>query len=144
MLRKNGCPEDFISEDLWLPAYLLVMLGFEIKQEFFNNAKMATELLFVTNKSDIFYKEMTMNVRSGIKESEKHKMTVPALQSAIKILSRSDKFRMVQFILYELAEEESSSLLENGKEYPIWSPYNAHEAAEILLKELDRNRGYEK
>lgn len=105
---------------------------------------MAIELLFGINKSDTFYREMTMNIRSSIEESGKHKMTIPALQSAIKILSRSDKFHMVQFILYELAEEESSSLLENGKEYPIWSPYNAHEAAEILLKELDRNRVYEK
>ncbi len=85
-----------------------------------------------------------MNVRSSIKESGKHKNPIPTLHSAIKLLSRSDKFRLVQFILYELAEEESSSLLENGKEYPIWSPYNAHDAAGILLNELDRNRVYEK
>lgn len=35
------------------------------------------------------------------------------------------------------AEEESSLLLKNGEEYPIWSPYNAHEAAETLIEELD-------
>jgi hypothetical protein len=67
-------------------------------------------------------------------------MGLPQLQSAIKILSRSDKYRLVQFILYELAEEESASLLKNGKEYPVWSPYNAHDAAGILLNELDRHR----
>ncbi|OQX28322.1 MAG: hypothetical protein BWK80_00920 [Desulfobacteraceae bacterium IS3] len=67
-------------------------------------------------------------------------MNMPQLQSAVKKLSRSDKFRLVQFILYELAEEESSSLLKNGKEYPVWSPYNAHEAAETLLDELDKHR----
>jgi len=27
--------------------------------------------------------------------------------------------------------------LKNGEEYPIWSPYNAHEAAETLIEELD-------
>jgi hypothetical protein len=63
------------------------------------------------------------------------------LQSAVKTLSRSDKFRLVQFILYELAEEESSNLLKNGGEYPVWSPYNAHNAAETLLNELDRHKG---
>ncbi len=73
-------------------------------------------------------------------------MGLPQLQSAIQTLSRSDKFRLVHFILYELAEEDSSSLLENGKEYPIWSPYNAHDAAEILLNELDKHKvtSYEK
>lgn len=96
------------------------------------------------NRAHPAKEEETMNVRSSIKASGKHKITIPTLQSAIKILSRSDKFRLVQFILCELAEEESSSLLENGREYPIWSPYNAHDAAGILLKELDRNRVYEK
>lgn len=71
-------------------------------------------------------------------------MELSQLQSAIKILSRNEKFRLVQFIICELAGEESSSMLKNGKEYPIWSPYNAHDAAEILLKELDRNRVCEK
>ncbi len=66
-------------------------------------------------------------------------MGLPQLQSAIKILSRSEKFRLVQFIIYELAEEESSSMLKNGKEYPVWSPYNADDAAGILLNELDKH-----
>lgn len=68
-------------------------------------------------------------------------MGLPQLQSTIKILSRTEKFRLVQFIINELAEEESSSMLKNGKEYPIWSPYNAHEAAETLLNELDKHNG---
>jgi len=67
-------------------------------------------------------------------------MGLPQLQSAIKILSRSEKFRLVQFIICELAEEESSFILKNGQEYPIWSPYNAHEAAQALLNELDKNK----
>jgi len=55
-------------------------------------------------------------------------------------LSRSDKFRLVQFILDDLSEEELSFPMKNGGEYPIWSPYNAHEAAEILLNELDKHK----
>jgi hypothetical protein len=54
-------------------------------------------------------------------------------------LSRGEKFRLVQFVLHELAEEESPLLLKNGEEYPIWSPYNAHEAAETLLNELGKH-----
>jgi len=61
------------------------------------------------------------------------------IEKTIKRLSRNDKFRLVQFILSDLAEEECSGMLKNGAEYPIWSPYNAHEAAETLMNELNKH-----
>ena len=67
-------------------------------------------------------------------------MRLPELHTAVKTLSRNDKFRLVQFILSELAEEDSHSMLKNGNEYPVWSPYNANHAAEILLHELNKHK----
>ena len=55
------------------------------------------------------------------------------MEKTVKRLSRNDKFRLVQFILSDLAEEEGSAMLKNGEEYPVCSPYNAHEAAETLM-----------
>jgi len=60
-------------------------------------------------------------------------------EKTVKRLSRNDKFRLVQFILSDLAEEESAVILKNGEEYPVWSPYNAHEAAETLTNELNKH-----
>ncbi|MBF0228744.1 MAG: hypothetical protein HQK63_04020 [Desulfamplus sp.] len=66
-------------------------------------------------------------------------MRLPELKSAITTLSKIEKFSLIQFIIYDLAkEEESLSMLKNGNEYPIWSPYNADDAAAILLNELDK------
>ena len=45
----------------------------------------------------------------------------------------------MQFIISELAKEESI-ILKDGEEYPIWSPYNAIEAAEILFHKLQNEK----
>ncbi len=66
------------------------------------------------------------------------------IEKTVKRLSRNDKFRLVQFILSDLAEEECAVILKNGEEYPVWSPYNAQpynaqEAAETLMNELNKH-----
>ena len=50
-------------------------------------------------------------------------------------LPRVDKFRVVQFLTSELAQEETGPLLPNG-EYAIWSPHDAAEAAATLTQYL--------
>src|SRR3989442_11617010 len=45
---------------------------------------------------------------------------------ALHELPRSDKFRAVQFLTAELALGDDGLL--PGGEYPIWSPYEAHDA----------------
>ncbi len=71
-------------------------------------------------------------------------MNLNELQSAVKKLSRLDQLSLIQFITYELAKQEHSVIIENGKEYPVWSPYDASEAAAILLDELKKeNISYE-
>lgn len=47
-----------------------------------------------------------------------------------------NKFRLVQELIAELAQEEG---LAEG-EYPVWSPYDAHEAVVTLLQLLEQDK----
>ena len=53
----------------------------------------------------------------------------------LRALDRSEKLHVLQVLVSELAQEEQKSL-RAGMSYPIWSPYDAHEAAETMLKLL--------
>lgn len=57
------------------------------------------------------------------------------LLPTLRELTHSDKLRIMQFLVLELAREEGV-VLDAGTQYPLWSPYNAFEAADALLKEL--------
>jgi hypothetical protein len=57
------------------------------------------------------------------------------LISTLKGLSRSDKFCIMQLLISELAQQEAD-LIKPNQAYPIWSPYDAHEAADTMLKVL--------
>ena len=61
-------------------------------------------------------------------------MKLAELLPALHELPRADKFRAVQFLTAELAQGEGS--LSPGAEYPVWSPYEAHEAAATLTQYL--------
>jgi hypothetical protein len=60
-------------------------------------------------------------------------MSLAELLPAIQALPRPDKFRLVQELIAELAQEEGIA----AGEYPIWSPYDAHEAAGVLMQLLE-------
>ena len=63
-------------------------------------------------------------------------MSLAELRPLIKILPSSDKFRLVQELVAELAQEEG---LTEG-EYPVWSPYDAHEAAATLMQLVEQDK----
>ncbi len=67
-------------------------------------------------------------------------MSLVELQSSVKILSRVEKLSLIQFIVSELAKEEGSTIFKNGGVYPIWSPYDAFEAADTLYNELKKEK----
>lgn len=50
-------------------------------------------------------------------------------------LSRAEKLHVMQFLVSELAQEESD-LFKPGMAYPVRSPYDAHEAADAMLEVL--------
>lgn len=64
-------------------------------------------------------------------------MSLAELLPSVRALPRSDKFRLVQQLIAELAQEEG---LAEG-DYPVWSPYEAHEAAAVLMALLKQEEG---
>jgi hypothetical protein len=67
-------------------------------------------------------------------------MTVQELLPLVKRLTRPDKLRLMQTLLYDLAQEEGVSLpgpdelLLAEQTYPNWSPTTAYSAADVLLQ----------
>lgn len=65
-------------------------------------------------------------------------MALNELLEAARELDRADKLRMMQFLLAELAKDESVDLQE--VEYPIWTPLGAYEAAQTLSDMLKASK----
>lgn len=63
-------------------------------------------------------------------------MSVAELLPTLKELNRSDKVRVMQFLVSELGGAEEALVVPGG-EYPIWSPYDAYDAAEKMLAVLN-------
>ena len=64
-------------------------------------------------------------------------MPLAELKSKIQELSRVDKLRLTQFLATELVkEEDATNFFVADREYPIWSPYNCSEAANVLMNLL--------
>jgi len=61
-------------------------------------------------------------------------MSINELLPSLRDLDRADKFRAMQFLIHELAKEEA---LLNKTSYPVWSPYDSFEAANVLLEALN-------
>ena len=57
------------------------------------------------------------------------------LLPTLRTLPRADKLYLMQFLVSELAQEESD-LLKPGLAYSMWSPYDAVEAADTMLTML--------
>ncbi|HEY2154117.1 MAG TPA: hypothetical protein VGH33_00705 [Isosphaeraceae bacterium] len=62
-------------------------------------------------------------------------MNLGELLPAIQGLSRAEKIRLIQALADELAGEEGITIV-SGSTFPVWSPHNAHDAAETLLEAL--------
>ncbi len=66
-------------------------------------------------------------------------MVSSELISTLKGLNRSDKFYIMQLLISELAQQEVD-LIKPDQAYPVWSPYDAVEAADTMLKVFNPNR----
>ncbi|WP_228060166.1 hypothetical protein [Plectonema radiosum] len=56
--------------------------------------------------------------------------------SQVQELSKIDKLRLMQFLATELVKEEDAKFFVANQEYPVWSPYNCSEAANVLMNLL--------
>jgi hypothetical protein len=61
---------------------------------------------------------------------------ITELLPKVQALPKADKLRLMQFLVSELAREEGVTLLQPDTDYPIWTPYNAFDAATTLLNAL--------
>ena len=62
-------------------------------------------------------------------------MTTAELMPLLRQLSRAEKLHVMQCLVSDLAQDESD-LIRQDMSYPIWSPYDAFEAADTMLKVL--------
>ena len=58
------------------------------------------------------------------------------LVEQLRGLNRVDKLQVIQLLAADLANEETNLIIE-GASYPVWSPYDAVEAANIMLESLN-------
>ncbi len=63
-------------------------------------------------------------------------MPLAELMSKIQELPKIDKLRLMQFLATELVKEEDVNFFVANQEYPVWSPYNCSEAANVLMNLL--------
>lgn len=66
-------------------------------------------------------------------------MVSSELLNTLQGLDRADKLYIVQVLVSELAQQESE-LLQSGQSYPVWSPYDAFEAANTMLEVLQASK----
>ncbi|ALB40845.1 MULTISPECIES: hypothetical protein [unclassified Anabaena] len=62
-------------------------------------------------------------------------MVSTEILNSLHTLSRADKLYIMQVLISELAQEETN-LIKPDQSYPVWSPYDAFEAANTMLEVL--------
>ena len=62
-------------------------------------------------------------------------MVSTELLNSLHTLSRADKLYIMQVLISELAQEETN-LIKPDQSYPVWSPYDAFDAANTMLEVL--------
>ena len=63
-------------------------------------------------------------------------MSIAEIIPAVRALSRSEKFRIAQMLLDDLANEELPAVFLEGHTFPIYTPEYAPDAAAQLAKAL--------
>ena len=67
-------------------------------------------------------------------------MSLAELLPTVRGLSRMDKLRLIQVLASDLAQAEEPSPIAAGRDYPLWSPDRAYDAAAVLLGMLEAER----
>jgi hypothetical protein len=60
----------------------------------------------------------------------------------LKELKRAEKLYVIQFLVSELAQAEAE-LVQPGIDYPVWSPFDAFDAAATMLDTLGKEQARE-
>jgi len=62
-------------------------------------------------------------------------MVLSELLTDLRKLNRADKLYVIQVLVSELSQQEAD-LIKADQSCPVWSPYDAFEAADVMLKVL--------
>lgn len=66
-------------------------------------------------------------------------MVVEELIPTLRELNRADKWRLMQVLVSDLAQEEENLLLPPG-DYPVWTPLESYDAAGEMMAFLEEVR----
>jgi hypothetical protein len=66
-------------------------------------------------------------------------MVSTEMLNSLHTLSRADKLYVMQVLISELAQEETN-LIKPDQSYPVWSPYDAFDAANSMLEVLESEK----
>ncbi len=61
--------------------------------------------------------------------------TAVQLLPALKSLQNHEKLFVIQFLVAELSRTDQGFVI-SDEVYPVWSPYESYEAAEVMLQAL--------
>jgi hypothetical protein len=67
-------------------------------------------------------------------------MSFVEMLPSVRALSRIENLQLIQLLADDLARTEETTSLVAGQTYPLCSPDQAYEAANILLRELEAER----
>ena len=67
-------------------------------------------------------------------------MSVTELIPMLQSLPREDKLEVIRFLVSDLTQQEGVDLLQSGGLYPIWTPFDAYDAARSLQQLLEQDR----
>lgn len=66
-------------------------------------------------------------------------MSLAELMPILQNLPRQDKLEVVRYLMSDLTRREGVELLQNGATYPVWTPFDAFDAAKSLQQMLDQD-----
>ena len=66
-------------------------------------------------------------------------MTLAELLPALHGVAKSDKLRAIQILAADVAREDEEMNVQNVSTFPVWSPCEAYEGADVLLRLLEED-----
>ncbi len=67
-------------------------------------------------------------------------MSIAELMPTLKSLPRDEKLQVFRLLASELTREAGVDMLQSGVSYPIWTPFDAFDAAQSLQRMLEEDR----
>lgn len=71
-------------------------------------------------------------------------MSLNELLPSVQEMPHKEKLQLMQWLATELAAGKQALILSPDVDYPVWSPYDAHEAAATLTAFLEQEKAAQK